>query len=190
MKKRGLTLVELLISIAVLGVILGAVATLFSAAIKNYQVSSAQTVLQRETNTAIDSITRDIKQSIKIAESYNGTERDEHTLILSLPSIDEDENFIYDGSTVEKDYIIYYLDGTNLHKVISANSNSERYQEDATDRIILKNISSLTFSYTPNSPGAETTQVNIETNIAKTISKTSISIDIDSTAIKRNYEWL
>jgi len=187
MRKKGLTLVELLISIVILGIIFSATASLFSVAIKNYQVSSTQAVLQRETNLAVDNITREIKQSIEIPENYV-VGRSPTVLILALPSIDENENFIYDGSSLEKDYITYSLDGTNLHKTVSANLSSTRSQKNGTDKIVLSNISSLEFTYILNSPGMETTQVNLQMTVSKTVSNTTILIDIDNSAIKRNYE--
>ncbi len=188
MKKRGLTLVELLISIFILGVIGSAIVALFSVGIKNYRASSAKAFMQREVNLAADNITRDIKQSIEILESYNGEGRSPTKMFLALPSVDEDNNSIYNGNDIERDFIIYYLEGTNLHKSAIANASSSRYIEGGSDKIILKNVSSLSFTYTPNSPGTETTKVSTLATILKGVGGSTISIEINSSANKRNYE--
>lgn len=188
MTKKGLTLVELVVSIAVLGIIMAAVASLFSVAINNYQFSFTQSTLQRETNFVIDNITRDIKQSVEIPKIYGGINRGSEKLILALPAVDVDENFLYDGSSLKKDYVIYYLDGTSLRKSITADPSSKRVNLNGTDRIILENVSSLSFSYIPNILDIETTQVDVNMTVTKNTNKATVTIGSDVSAVKRNYE--
>lgn len=189
MRKKGLSIVELLIAIMLLALIMAAVSSIFSVALKNYRVSFSQSTLQREVNLSIDSITRRVKQSVEIPETLpealGDTEKSSTVLILALPAIDDNENFIYNGDTLEKDYYIYYLDGSGLHKSVSANPLSSR---NDSDNLILSEISNLTFSYTPNSPGAEITKVDISVTVSRTVSKTDINITANSSAVKRNYE--
>ncbi len=188
MKKKGLTIIELIVAIFLLGVIMAAVSTVFSVALKSYHVSFAQSTLQREANLVVDSILRETKQAVSIPETLGETERSETVLILALPAMDEDNNFIYSGGLFEKDYLIYYLEESELRKKVSASPQSTRYSQDGSDRALLDNVSSLAFSFTPAGLGEETVRVDASITASRIVSRTNVKVEVEGSATKRNYE--
>ncbi|MDD3678704.1 MAG: prepilin-type N-terminal cleavage/methylation domain-containing protein [Patescibacteria group bacterium] len=184
-KKNGFTLAELLIAMVLLSIIMAAVSAIFSVALKNYQVSFAQSGLQKDVNLVVDSISRDIKQSVAIPKEYGEITRSSTTLILALPSIDENQNFIYNADLLEKDFIIYQKINEDLHKIVFANPASTRYQQNNQNKIIMENVSDLSFIYTPVD---HTTNVNFSLSVSILVSKTNLEITAESTANRRNDE--
>jgi len=184
-KKPGFTLAELLIAIVLLSVIMAAISAIFSVAIRNYQVSFAQSGIQKDLNLVVDGISREVKQSIEIPESHLTFERSATLLILALPAINEEDEFIYNGEEIEKDYLIYQLDQNRLKKITLANPESRRHLTDQSEKIILTDVSDLSFVYTPT---FETTKVETSITVSRFISKTNLVIDAKNTANRRNYE--
>jgi prepilin-type N-terminal cleavage/methylation domain-containing protein len=185
MKKRGFTLAELLIAIVLLSIIMAAVSAIFSVALKNYQVSFTQSGLQKDVNLVMDNISRDIKQSVEIPNEYNGIVRSSSTLILSLPAIDENENFLYNADLLEKDYVVYRKVDDKLHKMVFASPLSVRYSQNNSDKILMENVFELNFLYTP---ADNTTKVESALTISTEVSKTTLNVTAKSTANRRNDE--
>lgn len=182
MVKKGFTLIELLIAMSILGIILAVTSSIFGAAIRNYQISISQSTLQRNVNFVTDDISRNIKIAVEFPESHGTHIRDHNTLILALPAINQNQEFIYSGAMLEKDHIIYEFQNNNIKKTTIANPLSARFQEDISSRTVLPDVHSLSFQY--NDPLF--TQVKTEILTKKTVSKTEIKISGESTAVRRN----
>jgi len=182
MSNVGFTLIELVISMALLGIIMAAVMSLFSTAIKNYAVNSQKSFLQKELNFTIDSIGKDIKQAVEVPATHDGlftTSGD--TLILALPATDEDDNFVYTGNVLEKDYVVYWLLGSDLKKKVYANALGTRTN---SENIILSDVASLQYSYVPDAPPFS--QVKINLSISRSVNNVSVSISGERTSNLRN----
>lgn len=189
--KKGLTLVELLIAMALLVVIMSAVSSIFATALRNYQVQVVQNTLQRDLNVVLDDISRSVKDAVEIPTSYEAPNGEvfirtpnSSTLVLALPAIDENQQFIYNqAGRVEKDYLIFQLIESELHKKIFAYEMSSRFPQNNSDKIVLEDISQLSFNYFNNSRLVET-KISLE----KGVLKTSIKINGENKSVKRNEE--
>lgn len=182
--KKGFTLIELLISMALLGVIFSAVATIFTSAVKNYETNSQKSLLQKDLNFAIDSIGNNIKEAVLVPQSQDTFSLSENTLIIALPAKDTNGNFIYSAGVIEKDYFIYYLSDNNLRKKIYANALGSRMDQNGHDTILISNVSTLNYTYLPNS--TEATQVKVDLSLEKAVGKRTVSISGAKTANIRN----
>ncbi len=171
---KGFTLIELLISISLLGIILAATVSIFVTALKNYQVNFQKSTMQKEINFTLDSIGNDIKSGAVIEGSYEDFVSSGNTIIIGIPAVDDDNNFIYTGDAIELDYFVYYQAGQTIKKHIYANSLGKRTGQDGSDYVILDNLNTLSFEYTPGLASANQIKTTIET--VKNISNTNVKM--------------
>lgn len=189
MKTKGLTLVELGISMAILMTIMVVTGSIFSVSIKSYQTESQRSIFQRDLNLATDLIARDIKQSQAIQSYPPNYNLSATTLSLVLPAIDSDNNFIYDlNGNPKTDVIVYFKPAAenNLYKVVFPYAQSKRSQDSAANnpkKILSDYVTSVNFSTSPNSTPR---QVDFGITLAKTVSGKLISVSSSDTAISRN----
>lgn len=64
MKKKGLTLIELLVSLAIMAILYAAITGIFTTGLKLYATGESQSEVLRDTRTAILKITDDIKKGV------------------------------------------------------------------------------------------------------------------------------
>lgn len=186
MKKKGFTLVELAIAIALLMTIMAAVGAIFSVVIKTYQIESQRGFFQKELNFFGDSITRDIKQS-QVVQDYGPHTLSASKLILSLPSIDEQNQFIYAGNDLKTDTVVYYRDGSDFYKILYPDPASKRANGitgGSQTTHLAGNISNLNFTYSPNITAAR--QVTFSITLTKTLGKRTVTLTASDTADLRN----
>lgn len=192
-QKKGLTLVELLITIGLLTVIMGAISSIFAVALKNYQVSITQNNLQKDVNIVLDDISRNIKEAVELPLSYTNKNdetfnRGSDTLILAIPAIGEEQRFLYDiNGNVKKDYIIYQIIDDKLHKKAYMDPDSERIDQDGSDKIVLENIENgdgNIFKFENNR------LVRTGLTVSKIASKTNVKVSGVNASTKRNEESL
>jgi prepilin-type N-terminal cleavage/methylation domain-containing protein len=171
--KKGLTLVELLVSMVIFSIILAATSNIFIVALKNYQVSMAKSSLQNEVNFLLDDIANNAKLATEIPASYDIYNRPESQLILAVPAIDASRNFLYSGSNLLKDYYVYYLDNGSLHKkIFSNNEASIRFSENGIDSVVLTGVETTSpFTYPP---GQSSVQINF--SAIKTVKNIKIKV--------------
>lgn len=178
--KKGFTLIELAVSTALLGIIMSAVTALFVVGIKNYQVESQRSFLQKEVNFVADDIAIQAKQAYAVPETYDIYARSADTLILALPAINESENFIYSGNNLATDYIIYYLADGSLYKKMVADTSSTRADRETE---IISNVSSFNCLYTPFT---DTQEIDCTLVIAKDVGSVTLDFTAQKTAKLRN----
>lgn len=187
--KKGLTLIELLIAIGLLTIIMSAISAIFAVAIKNYQVSIAQNNLQKNLNIVLDDISRNVKEAVEIPLSYESYNRTDSTLILAIPAIGTEQRFLYDESgAIKKDYIIYQIIDNKLHKKTFTNADSERINQDGSDKTVLENIETSgnpIFTFNDNNRHVKT-----KLSLSKVVSKTNVKASGTNIAVKRNEESL
>lgn len=171
---------ELIISIALLGIIMAAVMTLFMIGIKNYRRESQRNFMQKEINFTADDLGMQIKQATDSPATYDVYTRGPETLVLALPSINADGDFLYYGSELLKDYVIYYLQNSSIHKKIVSDPSSSRSPREST---VLNDVSSFNCLYTPP---AETEIIECTIMTSKSISGTNLNFSAVKTAGLRN----
>lgn len=170
--KKGFTIVELVISMAIFAIILVTTSTIFVTALKNYQIGATKSALGKDLNFTIDDISKNIKQAT-IAENYNSYSLSSTTLVLALPTTDQNGNFLYDGATRLKDYVIYFQVDNTLHKITYSTPSSVRAAENGIEKTLLSDIKNLNFEYLPGTTNPATISVSIETG--RTIQNTEVT---------------
>lgn len=170
--KKGYTLIELVISMAILAVIMAAVATILVTSLKNYRTESQKSTFQKELNFVIDNMCKDIKEAAEAPENYNPYTLSPTVLILAIPATDSSNNFIYTGDVLEKDVVVYYLSGQELKRKVIANALGTR---ESSDNTILANVSDLVFTYSPGitNAGQIKAHVTVSANVGRTITLSS-----------------
>lgn len=181
MRNKGFSLVELIIAIALLGTIMAVVMTLFVVGIKNYRRESQRNFMQKEINFTADDLGTQIKQATLVPVAYDGTSRSAQTLILALPAVDEDENFIYNGDSLLYDYYIYYLSGKELYKKVVPDSQSVREEKEEP---ILGDVSKFECIYEPQT---DTELVTCTVETTKEVSGSTLIFSATKTARLRNF---
>lgn len=186
MSKKAFTLVETAISIALLALIMTAIATIFITVVKNYQISSQKNNIQREINFVTDDISKNIKLSKGVLTELNEHRSGETKLILSLPAIDENENFLYDANgALLTDQFIYYIQGDQLHRIIYSQSGA-RQSRGGQDLILLEDLDANGFQVTYSPTTSTASQVKAELRVKKTINKKNVTAESTVTAGLRN----
>jgi prepilin-type N-terminal cleavage/methylation domain-containing protein len=171
MRTRGYTIIELVISMAILAVIMAAVGTIFVTSLKNYRTESQKSVFQRELNFVIDNIVKDTKQATAVPENYDTFSLSQTVYILALPATNSSGDFLYNGGVFEKDYLVYYLSGNELKIKTYANANGQR---DDGEETLLKNASAVNFTYSPGltNAGQITISITESVDVGRTVTLT------------------
>ncbi|MFQ6068946.1 MAG: type II secretion system protein J [Candidatus Aminicenantales bacterium] len=106
-KEEGFTLLELIFVVALGSLIMAALIGLYSTGQRYYVTESARSDIIREGRSVLLWMSRDIKESVQVVESYDVYSTSTSSLVLKVPSIDANGDII-DVDT-EFDYIIYRL---------------------------------------------------------------------------------
>jgi prepilin-type N-terminal cleavage/methylation domain-containing protein len=180
----GFTLIELIISISLLGIILAATTSIFATSLKNYQYNFQKSSMQKEVNFTIDAIANDIKSGAKIETSFGSHTASSTCLIIGIPAQDTSNNFIYTGDVLELDHVVYYKSGGEIRKYFYSNPLGKKSGSN-TDYKILENVSSVDiFEYIPGLNSA--TQIKTTINLFKETGKTNVRLSETRTANLRN----
>ena len=125
----------------------------------------AKALIQIEGKSVMEGIVNNIKLTSSIEPIHSGKTSGADVVILKIPAIDDDENFIYNppgSSTRDYDYITYYLENKNFHKAVeSTNISSRLYLSNGIDDILLTNVKSLSLLYNPAMPDASKVSINL-----------------------------
>lgn len=187
LSKSGLTLIELIITLAIISIMILIVAEVYVGGIAQSKTDMKKAKLQAEGRSTLEGITRNIKLASSVEATHGTYTSDSTNLILKIPAIDSSENFIYSGETRLNDYIIYYLDGKNLHRIInSSNATSRLYSQDGIDDTLLTNVKSLSFTYDPVVPNISLVLVDI--TLEDTTPKVPIEINLKANGRLRNVQ--
>ncbi|MDO8507850.1 MAG: prepilin-type N-terminal cleavage/methylation domain-containing protein [bacterium] len=185
--KKGFTLIEVTIALVIISMMVVVLGDMYM----NGTISSGKEMrkskLQVESKSVLEGINENVKLSAKVGEAYAGYTGGATTLILDIPAIDNSDIFLYSGSQKVYDHIIYYIEGSNLHKlVLSDNVSSRLHGQNNLDQVILDNVSSLVFSYDQAPPSS--TMVNTSLTIQNTGQGQTQTINVTAEAKRRNSE--
>ena len=160
MKKPGITLIELLITITLMGSLLIAISSLYLIGFRTYTEELASSMVQSNAQTIMDAVILDAKNGMLIPETYHSdtTGKDYTTdvnmVIIRIPAINASNQILYSGTDELYDTVIYYYSNNEIHKVTYADLPSARHSKDGLDTVLDKQILSLNFVYDPVDPGA------------------------------------
>jgi prepilin-type N-terminal cleavage/methylation domain-containing protein len=127
--QKAFTLVELLLSLAIFGMLMAAVAVAFDASVKNYQDNQG---IYRTVNTARQTLLR-LTNDVRTAESVAvvGTDGDPDNTQLTLRTANQDITYRYDATdkilylhTAETNYVLCRnIDAMSFERAPVADSN-------------------------------------------------------------------
>jgi len=185
--QNGLTLMELIVTLAIISIMILVVAEVYVSGMVQSKADMKKAQLQIAGKSSLEGVTRNIKLASKVEATYDVYTTDSTHLILKIPAIDSSENFIYSGGARVNDYIVYYLDGKNLHKVIDApNVSSRLHSQDGSDDILLNNVKSINFGY--DMPAPNTVLVNINITVEDISQKVPIELNLNANGRLRNVQ--
>jgi len=169
----GFTIVELLIVMIIMGILSLTLANFITTWLQQSSLSQARTDLLTNAETALDTVTNDIKlsgnadQNNRWADSNGpggnqfGWASGSQVLVLARAAVDSSNNIIFSDSAKyisQKDNEIYYLSGTTLYRRTLASDSSNDAAvttcppADATsgcpaDEAVATGVSGLSFTY-------------------------------------------
>lgn len=173
-QKRGVTLIELLVAMSLIGVIGLITSSIFSVSARSYRDNIQKSFFQKDLNIVIDGLANVGKGGTEILLTQDGFTIGPETLIIATPAEDEDRNFIYSGDTLEKDLHIYYLSGTELRRRIISHPLGRLSGRNGSDAPLLKNVSLFEVTYSPGVNEAELIKVKI--GLSRDVGNRSISL--------------
>lgn len=191
-KKHGITLIELLITIGIIGMVLVVITSVYLVGFRTFREELASSTVQSNAQTILDQIVTDTKNGMLIEPPTNpvtigaktfttGT----NTIIIRLPAINSSKQILYSGSDMLYDRIIYYYENNEIHKITIADTGSIRYKNNMADTVLDKKALSLSFEYDPDLSTATLVKVNLSSTIS--VGNRNKEINISGQARLRNH---
>jgi|GEM_PF-1343233 len=170
-RKKGLTLIELLITMGLIGSILVVITSVYLVGFRTFREELASSTVQSGAQTILDAVVTDVKNGMLIEQSYTSDDKtyttghDPEMIIIRVPAMNSSQQIIYDGTDMAFDRLIYYYLDNEIHKVTFANPASVRYKNNGNDAILDKHALSLSFAYDPDQFTATLVTVTLKSNI-------------------------
>lgn len=176
---RGFTIVELILVIAISGILIVSLVSFISSMTKQFGITSARNAQTTQLSLATDRLDNDIKGATAVLNyspadpsgpSGMPWQTSTNRLVLSTAARDSSDEPIPGSNGYATDTIIYYLkDGSLYRRVLAANYAGNRYTTKtcsatpsggcASDTKITDNVQSITFFYYAKDTGASLTPV-------------------------------
>jgi len=176
----GLTLIEVIITLALLGIIMAAIASIFVLGIRVYNEQNEKAALQTQSKTLINRIKDDLLQGYRIEPGWVDPDTlDEHLssenkIIIAVPSIDESNDWIYEDNLPLLDYFIYWQEEDMIFGLIFAENSTHPSRTSKKSRVIAHNANILKFTYDQDASSGLSKQVDIELTLNKQIRNKTI----------------
>ena len=154
-RDRGFTLVELLMAMAILGIIFAALASTFVIQSRSYDLQEQVTEMTQTARAAMDMMTREIRMAgcNPAGAVFNGITYNASQLQIRMDLTDASGNPGSDGATTgPNENIIYTYDAANLRIDRNTGASAQPFAE---------NIQSFTFSYLDSDGNATTATADI-----------------------------
>jgi len=147
-KASGFTLVELLIALALTGVVLGAAVTTFVAQRWSYARQEHVTAMTQGTRAAMEMVTRDVRMA-----GYNPARTSFDGITYDPTHIHIRADLNGDGDTAEANETIVYAYNTATHQLMR--------ETDGSSQPIAEHIEAFTVDYVDGAGTSTTTTANI-----------------------------
>jgi len=165
MRNKGFTLLELVISIAILAIISLTLTTIIIRYGIHYQKQQTEVQANLSNRFVLDEISTRIRESRTIADQTTVDGQiyttGANTLVLKALSIDANGNTIAETF----DYIIFYQDSTQTTKFIKKVAPNALSKRLSVNQVLTANLKQITFTYdnpTPSSANSVTIDLRTE----------------------------
>ena len=178
-KPRGLTLVELLITVAVVSLILSALLSLYSAGQRYFLGESVKLDGLRDIRYVRNWISRDIKEAVEVLPSWDVYTASDSCLILRIPSVDA-SGYVIDIDN-DYDHVVYRLNPqiqSRLERILDAKDGVSTRSDGS--RFLSTKVSSFLLS----SEGVNLSSVADFSQVASV----DISLITQQTLLGRSYQ--
>lgn len=186
--KKGVTLIELLITMTVLAVIMTSFTSIYSSGLRTFRQEMTQTQLQSEAQTLADRMTLDIKKSRNTIKNYDTFTENERTMILEIPSVDAAGKFLYIAGNQLTDKIVYYQSGSSLKRKVYSNERSIRMGEHLKEKTLTTNLLNLNFTNHYLLNDVTNLQVDVEIDLQKKIGNQTRKVKAKGSGSFRNIQ--
>jgi len=187
MNKKGFSLIEMIFVVTFVALLTLFVAGQYVSGTGIFNEQSKKIFLSQDIRHFSKIIANDIRQALIIENSWTDPEEGvihqtgTSKIVLALPSVDSNGNWIYEGPTLKLDYIVYWQHNNKLWRRIYSHSNHQQ-RKPLSSKPVLINLKNLNFNYEPHpsegitrkvvfSLGLSTPSRNkeIEANITKSV---------------------
>ncbi len=176
-RESGFTIIEIVIVLAISSLILLGLMVLYNNYYKVYNSQEATARVVSGSALIGSEIQNTAKQANAILASRNisGTvyTTNSNTVVFSLPAVSNSGSLIPN----EYDYVVFYINGTKLYKLVSAHANSFR---KSNTRQLSDVVGSVNFSYN-NGDFALVNRVDVAINMQITIRGVATSHQLQQT---------
>ncbi|HBG81740.1 TPA: hypothetical protein DDW69_02750 [candidate division CPR2 bacterium] len=187
---KGYTFIEMLIVISLIGVVMTVVSSLYISNINVFKDTLEKSSIQIKNKSTVKRIKDDVLQGIKIEEIWvdGGTTYTSSTnqIIINVPSVSADDNWIYSGPDLRIDHIVYWTDGNgDLWRRVDATYSNPTKRQSETAHVVARGAT-LTFTYNEAPSTGNTKKVDIELQIQKSANGENYSNTNKTSALLRN----
>lgn len=187
--KKGFSLSELLIALFIVILTITLSVQVFISLNYDYRAITTYLTSYIKGRLAMDTISKDCRIAVRIADSFAGYTTATGCLVLKVPSIDSSHNIIDIDNNF--DHIIYRLYNGDLWKIIIPGTGSARM---AQNKIFEKSVESFAVSSdgVPLSDIAHkssVTHVTINISVAEIFRGKTYRVAPGTTVKLMNYEW-
>lgn len=192
MNKKGYTLIETIIVMALIGIIVTVIASLYTTGLKTYSEEVEKTNLQVENRVTLNRLKNDLLQGYRIEPGWTDPDdstvytTSENTVVIAVPAIDSNNDWIYSGNTPDLDHIVYFKDGDNLYKRVEASNSDPDKRKISGPSVEATYVSSLIFSYDQDPGTGLVKTVTADMTLARTIRGRNVSTNYKTTVSLRN----
>ncbi|MDO5382503.1 MAG: type II secretion system protein [Eubacteriales bacterium] len=163
---RGFSLVELLIALAVAGIILSALVMLIHQSVRSYSKQSVSAQLQNDADITLNQVENDLMEATTLIMCNQGTKYDYYLTKVSAEADNKYYGYIWD----KDNKILYYS--------TDYNPSSELALESTNASVVCEHVSD--FSIKISSECVRETQQVVATDVAGAVKETKTILELDS----------
>lgn len=176
--QSGFTLIELIVVIALVGVVSYVLVDMFLGQHKIYKTQTAELNITNDARATLDDIDAYVRSARQVLATYSSYNTGTQILVLEVQSINASNQLI--AGTY--DTVVFYLTGSNFYRQIFPAASSIR---PAGTKKLASNVTGLAFSFN-NADPTLATQVTTDLTLQESAGQQTRSITASSKSYLRN----